>query len=126
MSFYKKLSSTFLGITLICGAAYTNAQDTRYTFCRSLITESAISWDKSFWVVSSVFRNNLSISRSDIGIKNSFNSFIEAEFGGQARMAICFHEDDYQDALDERNNLISEYRNSDEDYKTVHWSYRGD
>lgn len=125
MNSYKKLALILLGLTLGNGVVYANDKDIRYTFCRSLITENAASWDKSFWVVSSVFRTNFNVSRSDIGIKNSFNSFIESEFGGHARMAICFHEDSYQDAADERNDLISEYRNDEDNFKTIHWSYRG-
>lgn len=127
MRYSKKLFETFLlSVVMLSGVAHAANEDTRYTFCRSLITENAASWGKSFWVVSSVFRNNLDVLRSDIGIKNSFNSFIEAEFGGHARMALCFHEDSYQDAADERNDLISEYRNGGDDFRTVHWSYRGD
>lgn len=125
MKIYGKLA-LMLGVMLFSSVAQAKDDDTRYTFCRSLITENAASWDKSFWVVSSVFRTHFNVSRSDIGIKNSFNSFIEAEFGGHARMALCFHEDSYQDAADERNDLISEYRNEGKDFRTVHWSYRGD
>ena len=94
-----------------------------YGYCSTSYGEST---DLKY-VVSSVFKIRKDVYVYHVGVENSFRSYVDAEFGNLTDYPNCsIRYDSYQEAADERNDLISEYRNEGKDFRTVHWSYRGD
>ena len=113
-----------IGITLlstILGSGTVQAGQQQYGYCSTSYGEST----NLKYVVSSVFKIRNDVYH--VGVENSFRSYVNAEFGALSDSPNCsIRYDSYQDAADERNDLISEYRNEGKDFRTVHWSYRGD
>lgn len=120
----KKIIGMIL-LTTMFGSNTVQANESNYSYgyCSTSYGEST---DLKY-VVSSVFKIRKDVYVYHISVENSFRSYIDAEFGALSDSPNCsIRYDSYQDAADERNDLISEYRNEGKDFRTVHWSYRGD
>lgn len=117
--FTKLLGVVLFGTTLLSGTVQADDQ-LSYAYCSTSFGEST----NLKWVVSSVFR--VKAGTYHVGVRNSFSSYIKAEFGEPNSPICSVTFDSYQEAQDSRNDQIGDLRRRDWTVYTVHWAYRGD
>lgn len=97
------------------------AEDRSYGYC---VAKLGLSGPLEI-VVSTSFRVDGNVY--SVGVQNSFRSYVDANFSRRSDTPICLTTiQDWQEAEDDRNDAIADYRRNGWTVHLVRWEYRGD
>ena len=97
------------------------ANDPAYGYCVARLGEAG----SLEVVVSTTYRINGDVY--SVGVQNSFRSYVDANFSLRSDMPICQTTiRSWQEAEDDRNDAIADYRRDGWSVQVVRWAYHGD
>jgi hypothetical protein len=97
------------------------ADDASYGYCVARLGQAG----NLEVVVSTTYRINGNVY--SVGVQNSFRSYVDANFSRRSDTPICQTTiGSWQEAEDDRNDAIADYRRDGWSVHTVRWAYHGD